>query len=108
MKRRMFVLSLISIMTPFFRVGASSDAIGRLPVRFRDPAAARQLASQLSAKVIESLPVIPPNGDLEVCHRRDIEQGDVIVVDGWIISRAEAAACVRLSPIEGSGIAVRS
>ena len=105
MVRRTFLLALFSVLAPLRHAAARRRDLGRLFRRFRDPNAARRLGERLVAGGLKRTTSDMVAGSLETRHQDDLQQCDVLIADGWVLSRSEAEACIELATTEVSDVA---
>lgn len=61
---------------------------------FRYPEALYRLGRQLLASGTDFARSSDTAPDLEQAHLQDLQQGNVMIVDGWVVSRSEAETCL--------------
>lgn len=101
LRRRNFLMSLASVLLPLGDAAAGLWSRPYLPRVFFDPQAALRLGRELVIRGEKLPPRAAVPSDFENRHQRDLQRGNVVVVNGWIISRSEAGACMQLVMDDG-------
>jgi hypothetical protein len=97
MARRNFLLGVTVSLAALGSLRGWQNISTQVSDYFRRPEAARRIGKRLLMTGANSN--VSPDGilDLEQRHLDDLEQGKIIVVDGWICSRSEVETCIHFA-----------